>query len=333
MYQALIRLGGKATATNISKASGLSMSMVYKALGELQRHGLILVTATRPKIYMLSDPAKLTRLVEEKSRILVDKTRKLTEIIQLVNSTRRPETLCTTLDTTKDVVEMMKYLIEITEDELLLFTDYNVFRQLVPYIETKCNKIFIHMIVSGDPTKILGLCRDCIKETFIDIRGHVTRTIMVSDGYRVMVAPMKELDINPLEKAVYVENNDIAHITSSFIYQRIVPTAIYSKYSIVENRTYRFRTILAAMEFTKHALRKGYELEARIEGVDVETRTPVEVRGTVYGIVEKPAKSIYHILVFSGDRGLVSIGGFRAFAENVSASKIELKPIIVPLKH
>lgn len=330
VYQALIKLGGKATATDISKASGLSLSIVYRALNELQKHGLVLVTATRPKLYILSDPLTITRLVEERTKKILDNARKLSEIVRTVRSIKRPETLCATIDTSSDVVEMLRYLIEITEDELILFTDHELLRQLAPYIEAKCTNTFVHLIVSGEVEEILKLIPGCIEESFINIRGHVTRTIMVSDGYRVMVAPMRELDVNPLEKAVYVENNDIAHITSSFIYQRIVPTTMYTKYSVQEERTYRFRTILAAIEFAKHGLSLGYELYARVEGIDVETRSTIIVEGIVYDIIEKPGKSIYHMLLVSRSKGLVSIGGFRAFVEDVSASRIEITPRTLP---
>ncbi len=320
VFMSLIRLGGRARAQDISKSTGLSLSVIYRALNELQRHGLVRSSATKPKVYMVSDPKAIERLVEERVEKLWRRARELASAVSSTMVSKQGETLCTTLEEFREVLEILKYMAEQTEDELLLFIESSAIDELEPYISTLCRKAFVHVILSQEDAMKRFARSGC---TIVSFRPFSTRAIAVSDGYRVLIAPLIGVDIAIAKKAVYIENGDVAHIVAAYFYERLYKSTLRNIYTIEEERPYAFRSIFTAVSFVRAAMSKGYELFASIEGFDTATHRSIKIEGRI--VDYKDSHGITSIIVDAGNE-YIAIGGLRAFAENISSYRLVIVP-------
>ncbi len=66
-YKALVKVG-KATASQISRESGVSYGKIYEVLASLEAKGLVRVIPEKTKLFVASDPEVLTKLAETKAK-------------------------------------------------------------------------------------------------------------------------------------------------------------------------------------------------------------------------------------------------------------------------
>ncbi|HDI02132.1 MAG TPA: hypothetical protein ENF93_00650, partial [Ignisphaera sp.] len=328
VFYAILRLGGRATVNDIIKVLGMSHSKVYKSLSELQRLGLIYSTASRPKMYFISDPNAILRVVQEHSAKLMKLAENVFNVVKVVSSSERVESLCTTLDSVKDVTEMLRYIIQRTQFELMLFMDRATLDEMEAELEEVCSRAFVHIVAPEIIDKMDRLLDyGC---TLVSMRQYATRVVAISDGVRTLIAPILQLKINPYERAIYVENEDVAHITSAYFYHRVYASTLVTKHRVVEKRSYVFKSILPAIEFSRLALREGYELYTEVEGLYTYSYDRAVLKGYIYDAFSKQKRGVHGLLVVT-PQGLYSVGGFRAFIEDISASTIRIVPTSLPI--
>lgn len=326
-YLALIYLGGEATAEQLVTHTGLPPSSIYKALKCLEEHGLVTSVSTKPRKYILVPPDKrLNMLLEEKLRRLIKLSREVSKIIeQSITGLHVSETVLTTIERWEDVVRMIKFMIRTAENEILVYMPKNILYEIAPELSNALDRqVFVNIVASNTlsgrhPRTVYDYSN---VSTIVRERPHGTRILVITDSRVSLIAPLTLGDYPTYTpRATYIEDVELGFILTSYFYNRIVASSLEVYSSIKPGDKYVFKNIQSAIDFIRHALRHRYEVYGRVKGYMTTGLSEVEVSGYIYNVVANPSKGIYSILLDSGGY-TYSIGGYRAFLEDVMAREI-----------
>jgi len=329
-YLALIYLGGEATAEQLVTRTGLPPSSVYKALKCLEEHGLVTSVSTKPRRYILVPPDKrLNMLLEEKLRRLTRLSREVSKVIeQSITGLQVSETVLTTIEGWEDVVRMIKFMIRTAESEILVYMPKNVLYEVAPELSNALDRqVFVNTVVSNTlSSRSTRAVYDYSSiSTIVRERPHGTRILVITDSRASLIAPLTLGDYPTyMPRATYIEDAELGYILASYFYNRIVASSLEVYSSVKPGDKYVFKNIQSAIDFIRHALRQGYEVYGRVKGYMTTGLNEIEVSGYIYNVVANPSKGIYSILLDSGGY-TYSIGGYRAFLEDVMAREIHVE--------
>ncbi len=331
IYLGLVYSGGKATAEEIVRRTGLPASTVYKGLKELENKGLILSLATKPKSYMIVSPSRtINQLIENKVEEILIQARRVSSIIEasILSPQSVREPVYSSINGWSNIIGLARYIIHAARNEVLVFTPINVLDEFSWELEEARHRgVYVSLVLSNKfpiPYEEEG---EEYSEIAVIVRErlHGSRLIILADDREALLAPVTSKPQTAIiPRATYIEDPELMFILSSYFYNRIVPSSIEVYYKITPGESYTFTQNQTALDYIEHALREKMEVEIEVEGYDTETKEPVKIKGIVYDIVSKPYRGVYSILVNTGDK-IYSIGGYRAFMEEISARTIKTK--------
>ncbi len=333
-YLSLIYLGGKATADQIIAHTGLPASSVYKALKNLEEHGLVMTLATKPRMFIVIPPnKKLNMLIEERMKKLLELSKEVSTAIEhSITGVHAFDTVFSIVDGWEDILRMAKFMIKTAENEVLVFMPKNIIFEVAEELgEALDRNIYVSLVASNTisgrhPKTIYGYSGIA---TISRERPHGTRILIITDSKTSLIVPLSPGDQTIyIPRATYIEDIELGFILTSYFYNRIVASSIEVYSNVKPGDRYVFKNIQSAVDFIQHALQNRYEVYAKVKGYMTAGLTEVALEGIVYNIVSNPTKGIYSILLDTGGN-VYSVGGYRAFMEDVMAKEImvEVKDI------
>ncbi len=329
VYLALISLGGKGGIKDIISESGLSRSQVYRGLKELINSSLVYPTAEKPKSYVVVPPREILRdLIEERIRELRELADRVSIIAErLVPPGPRGETIYSPVDGLDNVVRLIHYVVGAARKELLLFIPARlVDRYLVDLSEAKRRGVYVDLTLSGafreDLRGVKGEVADYV--SVIRVRPFGSRVLAVADSNITLLSPVPGGREAGHVRGLLAEDVELGFILASYYHSRIASSSMTLRRFLEEGISYEFTNLGTALDFMQEAMKAGYGVEAEVRGVDNISRKEVVLKGLVHSVVLKPYKGIYAFLLNTGPN-LVSIGGYRSFAEEISAKEIRVR--------
>ncbi|MCD6487957.1 MAG: hypothetical protein J7K21_01865 [Desulfurococcales archaeon] len=292
---------------------------------------------------MVKEPdTSLLKIVEKKVESLLNRSKRLSELIKasLIAGIEYSEPVYTMIHGWNNILEMIKFVISSAKYELIAFIPVNLLDKLLySFEEARRRGVFVSIVVSNVFPPLTKHIREGIQEaaTIAGARTHGTRLIIVADSKSSVLVP---LTMNPRAAMAlhgsYIEDPEIAFILTSYYYNRVVTSSIEIYHRVEPGDHYVFKNLQSAMEYIERARRYKYELEAIVKGLSTFTGVPVELHGQILGTIVKPHKGIYSIVLDTG--GVIyTIGGYRAFIEDITARRIEIKTLDIigeqPLNH
>ncbi len=331
IYLGLVYSGGRATAEEIIKRTGLPASTVYKGLKELENKGLVLSLATKPKSYMIVSPSRtINQLIENKVEEILAQAKRVSNIIEasILSPQSVREPVYSSINGWSNIISLTRYIIQAARNEVLVFTPIHVLDEFSWELEEARHRgVYVSLVLSNKfPAPYEGEGEEYSEiAVIVRERLHGSRLIILADNREALLAPVASKPQTAIiPRATYIEDPELMFILSSYFYNRIVPSSIEVYYKITPGESYTFTQNQTALDYIEHALREKMEVEIEVEGYDTETKEPVKIKGIVYDIVSKPYRGVYSILVNTGDK-IYSIGGYRAFMEEISARTIKTK--------
>ncbi len=330
VYLSLVYLGGKAVVKDIMKHTGLSKTMVYKGLKELEKHGLVLTLATKPRSYMIVSPREIIdKLIRDKMAKLAEKAEFFTATIEaILTSYSSSEPIYSLITGWENIARLLHLLIRTAEKELILFIPYSMIHE---YIDDIIDSIERGVYVDVTLSNTMLLSKDSLskdralsKITLLRTRPYGSRLLAIIDSRASLLSPIPVPSRSFSAKAVLVDDPEIAFIFTGYYYGRVAASSIISNVNIRLGDTYVFKNIGTAIEYINQALSKGYEVETRIKGYMKDSLKKIEIQGIVYDVVVKPHKGIYSLIVNTGGY-IYTVGGYRAFIEDIVAEDIIVK--------
>ena len=331
IYIGLIKLGGKGTVEDLIKHTGLSRSLMYKGLKELEKLGLVLSLATKPKTYVLSPPKEnLKRLVKNKVKSLIERTEHVTSIIEsaLVTHIGSIEPVYSTIDGWNNIINMVHFVIKSAKHEILMFIPVNFVNEyIVDLAEARSRGVYVDLTISNISSMNSRIMdKDLLKvATIVRARPYGSRLIVIADNRMVLLAPLAWVSGEPLGiRALLAEDLDVTFIFTSYYHGRIISSSLVIRRNINVGDKYTFVNIGTALDFIQHAKKYKYELLAKVRGLDNITKRQVILEGSIYDVILKPHKGIFSLLIDTG--GIIyTIGGYRAFIEDISAQEVTIE--------
>lgn len=330
VYISLIKLGGKGTVRDVISASGISRSLVYKGINELVKIGLVYATAEKPKKYVIVPPNQaLGDLLKEKVKALFTSLEHISEVTRSLISSKvlSGETLYSLIEGYENIIRLIHYAIKAAENELLMFIPaYIVERYLVDLIEAKRKGIYVDLTISEAFKEDLKGAKEEILNyaSVVRVRPFGSRVLVVADNKVTLLAPLYRGGEGLEVKGLLAEDVELGFILSSYYHGRIANSSLTIKRNFKEGTQYTFTNLGTALDFAHAVKKEGLEALVEVIGIDNLSRKEVKVKGLVYSTIMKPYKGIYSIIINTGIN-LVSVGGYRSFAEEISAKKIKIK--------
>lgn len=331
VYAGLVYLGGRATANDLSRKTGLPVNTVYKALKELESRGLVTALATRPKTYVIqSVKDTLLNVVRKKAEELLSRAEGIAATLESIMSVKGMsyEPVHLVIEGWNNVSMMIRLLIQRAKSEILMFAPYDLVLGVEEYLDEAMRRgVYISIVASKifPPVESSILTRLKRVSDILRFRWHGTRLIMCVDGLYSLIAPISpHTNITMAIKASYIEDKDIAHIVSSYFYHRVVASSIKVYHGARPGSKKTFKIIQSAIDYISEAIKNKYEVHVSVKGYDTLTGKEIDIKGLVHGILIKPHKGLYSLAIDTGGT-IYTIGGYRAFIEDISASEIEVE--------
>ncbi len=304
--------------------------MVYKGLKELEKHGLVLTLATKPRSYMIVSPREIIdKLIRDKMAKLSEKAEFFTATVEaILTSYSSSEPVYSLITGWENIERLLHLLIRTAEKELILFIPYSMVNE---YIDDIIDSIERGVYVDVTLSNTMLLDKNSLREdkalskiTLLRTRPYGSRLLAIIDSRTSLLSPIPIPPRSLGAKAVLVDDPEIAFIFTGYYYGRVAASSIISNVNIRLGDVYVFKNIGTAIEYINQALSRGYEVETKIKGYMRDSLKKIEVQGLVYDVVVKPHKGIYSLVVNTGGY-IYTVGGYRAFIEDIVAEDIMVK--------
>lgn len=324
IYEAILYFGGKASSIEIMKRTGLSKASVYKGLKELVDYGLIVELATKPKIFMARSPSiALKELVQRKTTNILDMINNISREIDiyLLNTRTGKEPIYSIINGKRNIMNTIHLMLKSAKYEVSFLLPAEFIDEFIKDLASARDRgVYVDLVVFNTIAPY-GEFISKLSEyaTVVRTRLHETRIFIIIDNEVALIT--QYIDGFFGTHASLIEDEEVVHILNNYYYNRIVASSVTMKVNIYSGNQYTFKNAISALKYIIYALRRKFNIYVKVKGYDVTTFNDVEVEGYLVDVFFKPNKGIFSLLIDTG--GLFySIGGYRAFLEDISAKEI-----------
>ncbi len=324
IYEAILYYGGKATPIDIMKRTGLSKTIVYKGLKELGDYGLVVELATKPKIYMVKSPhTALKELVQKRTMSILYMIDKVSKEIDtyLQNTKWRKEPIYSIISGKRNIINTIHLMLKSAKNEISFLLPAELIGEFIKDLENARDRdVYIDVVVFntiGPYDEFLSRLSNYA--TVVRTRLHEARVFIITDNEAALIT--QYIDGVFGIHASLIEDEEVVHVLNNYYYNRIAASSVITEININPGDQYTFKNTVSALKFIVSALERKFNLYIKVKGYDVVTYDDVEVEGYLVNVFFKPHKGIFSLLIDSGGI-FYSIGGYRAFLEDISAREI-----------
>lgn len=319
-YVALLKYGSM-TSTELAKKAGIPQPRVYDVVRRLERKGLVVVAEGHPaRYYALDPPTSLRKLVEQKVRELENTYSSILSIFTAYRERNESVADIVRLESILSIDTAVENLIKEARYEFL-FAGYchtlRRYRELIEFIPPEVSKCAI----------LYDECREAEK-LFGEVRRKVIRgpTVLIADRRRLVVVPRWWEPEPPAPLGFFTENKFLIQILGEYY---LFVLRDYSRVLQVEEPRSggrrRFVFLPRATDYIDMALDKRYAVRVKVNGTDTRTRKNVVVIGDVERIQAGGLGDGVTRLYVRTPKGIVTVGGWEAYLEDVEAETIEVE--------
>ena len=258
IYEVLI-LKGPLNSTSIVKETGIPQPRVYDLFSSMERKGFIESSFGKRKTYKA---IPVSTIMEREKKWLDTYSFNLEHFVQnkrIYNQNNG--SFLSLLEGNTQVTEKMASLISHTEDELILSTSYERFKELYPYIEK---------LSSSNVTMCIIIFKEQRQRLTEKIDGNCFIRTMSGKPVEILISDRKfcTMKIETRERkddlALYFEEDNFIHVVSYYFNQSLWKYAdIYTDQ--INDNCIRFRTIWLACDIIEYYLNNGAKLKSHLE--------------------------------------------------------------------
>jgi len=319
-YVALLKYGSM-TSTELAKKAGIPQPRVYDVVRRLERRGLVVVAEGHPaRYYALDPPTSLRKLVESKVRELENSYSSILSVFNAYRERNESVADIVRLESILSIDTVLENLIKDVRYELL-FAGYchtlRRYRSLIRSVPDEVSKCAI----------LYDECREAEK-LFGEVRRKVIRgpTVIIADRSRLVVVPRWWEPEPPAPLGFFTENKFLIQILGEYY---LFVLRDYSRVLQVEEpkpgERKRFVFLPRATDYIDIAFDRRYGVRVKVRGIETKTRKSVVIMGEVQKMQAGGLGDGVTRLYVKTPHGIVTIGGWEAYLEDVEAETIEVE--------
>ncbi len=323
-YIALLKLK-EATASEIASSSGVPQPRIYDVLESLARRGLIEYSVERPRKYRALPPASaIPLLVKKHIRELSETGRIISEELnRLFNMEHEGKGPNLWISHNVEVgLNKVKTILKKAKEEVVIAVNRKIYRRIIRTVARKASRnstrvyavtVYAHSREVPFSRKIRSVPNLLVKYL---PTGNVN-IILVDASRFLLLMDNYVLDVN---------EHGLFSMAEEFYYHSVWRIAHWIKEPIVsKGQVYNLKKHWLALEVIKKALEKGLKVKAKVKGIKVKDKSPIEVEGMVKNVTFDVKDSIRSFTLKLSDGSEVTIGGYRAVIEDIEAVDIRLE--------
>lgn len=321
-YSALVHYG-PLTATELSRITHIPQSRVYDVVSKLVKKGLVAVSGGNPSVYRAIRPSVALRAYsEEVAKRLSSVATKAAEIGEALRGLQPPleDARIWSMTSLSTTVYEMASLLSNARVEVLAALSLDAFRRLQKDLQEASERGVSVCLVSYDelpPQRYLD-------EQF-ERRARGPQ-ILVSDRQEMLIATRW----NPAGGQAYAFTTSNPELMRVFVEYYLMVTRgmaklVYTRFgSEVTERSFLY--LQRAVSLVRELWRNKMRVEVSVQGVDTKTYEPVEVSGIARKVYINVKRGVTSLYVQTG-KGVVSIGGWGAYIEDIQANFIHVRGV------
>ncbi len=319
-YVSLLKYGSM-TSTELAKKAGIPQPRVYDVVRRLERKGLVVVAEGHPaRYYALDPPTALRKLVENRVRELENSYSSILSIFNTFKERNESVADIVRLESIMSIDTALENLVKDVKYEFL-FAGYchtlRRYRELIEFIPKEVSTCAVLYDECSEAEKLFGEVRRKV------IRGP---TVMIADRRRLVVVPRWWEPEPPAPLGFFTENKFLIQILGEYY---LFVLRKYSRVLQVEEpkpgSRKRFVFLPRATDYIDIALDRRYGVRVKVTGIETRTRKSVVIVGDLQRVQAGEFVDGVTRLYVKTPKGLVSIGGWEAYLEDVEAETIEVE--------
>jgi len=321
-YSALVRYG-PLTATELGKITRIPQSRVYDVVSKLVKKGFVAVSGGNPSVYRAIRPSVALRAYsEEVVRNLSGVAAKAAEIGEALRGLQPPSEDARIWSTTSlsTAVYEMASLLSSARVEVLAALMPDTLQRLLKDLRAASERGVSVCLVAYDELPPQRYLDEHFERR---VRGP---QILVSDRQEVLIATRWD----PAREQAYVfmtSNQELMRVFVEYylMVARGMAKPVYTRFgSEVTERSFLY--LQRAVSLVRELWRNKMRVEVLVQGVDTKTYEPVEVSGTAKKVYIDMKRGVTTLYVQTGE-GVVSVGGWGAYIEDIQANFIHVRGV------
>lgn len=320
-FLSLLRLG-EATATQIAKKSGIPLPRIYDVLEGLNRKGLIMIKAGRPRKYRALSPSiALTRYVKNYvDRIMKLNSMVVEELEKLFRTKQSREPyiwISHSLDAS--IEHAQEWIRELVIDGYASL-NIDLFTKMINTIHKKLSSnkgSLFSVTLFSEPEKSLLQRLESMPNIRVLYQPTGFIKAIESDFERCVIFG-KDYSLFSTEPEIMILLNDAYY----FGYWRIA--RVIKEFDIRRNAKYMSKHQWLVLPLISQALKDGYNVRLHAVGRTVNEGNPIDIHCHVVKVYRSPDDRTRTIICEEDTGERIHIGGMGASVEDVEALYLEV---------